>query len=120
MDKYYGLKYYDSLITFLFSKTKEELAKDCTNNLIIVEHESKYIFTFIERLMVVTTISFTPEEANEAFGFDVDKAIKRHRRIDEMQLHLFYDYCAEHNMLCYIYDILSGATKIFKEGEMLL
>lgn len=120
MEKWYGFIYYPDLASFMLSRTKDEHAKDIANNVIIVKSEGKYIFTFIERLMVVTTTSFTPQEANEAFGFDVDKAIKKHRRIDEMQLHLFYDYCAEHNMLCYIYDILSSMTKIFEEGEMLL
>lgn len=109
MEKLYGIKYYDSLASFLFKKTKEEHAKDAADNLIVVQHEGKYIFTFIDRLLLVTTNFFTPDEANEVLGFDVTK---RHRRIDEMQLHLLYDYCAKNNMLCYVYDIL---TEKFKE-----
>ena len=120
MDKLYGIKYYDSLASFLFKKTKEEHAKDAADNLIVVAHEGKYIFTFISRLLLITTNFFTLDEANEVFGFDIEKAAKRYRRIDEMQLHLLYDYCAKNNMLCYVYDILSGATKVFEEGEILL
>lgn len=119
MDKYYGLKYYDSLVTFLFSQSREEHAKDATNNLIIVEHEGKYIFTFIDHLLLATTTSFTPEQASEVFGFDIEKAIKRHRRIEEWQLHELYEYCAKNNMLCYVYDILTQKIKEF-EGENLL
>lgn len=119
MDKLYGIKYYDSLATFLFAQDREAHAKDATNNLIIVEHDGRYIFTFISRLLLVTTTSFTPDEANELLGFDVTKAIKRHRRINEMQLHLLYDYCAKNNMLCYVYDILTQKVKEFEGDDYL-
>ena len=115
MEKLYGIKYYDSLASFLFKKTKEEHAKDAVDNLIIVEHEGKYIFSFIDRLLLVTTSYFTPEQAEEVLGFNIEKAAKskRNRRIDEMQLHLLYDYCAQNNMLCYVYDILTEKIKEF-------
>ena len=118
MDKYYGLKYYDSLVTFLFSQSREEHAKDATNNL-KVKYGWSATVPFIDHLLLATTTSFTPEQASEVFGFDIEKAIKRHRRIEEWQLHELYEYCAKNNMLCYVYDILTQKIKEF-EGENLL
>ena len=116
MDKWYGIKFYDSLATFLLTRTKEEHAKDVADNVVIVESDGKLIFSFIVDLLFVTTDGLTYEQAYEAFYF-TEKWIKnKKKRINKERLNMLYDYVAENNLLGFVYSLLDGNYKIFKEG----
>ena len=120
MEKWQGFIYYPDLASFMLSRTKTEHAKDIADNVIIVESDGKLIFTFILDMLLVTTDNLTYEQAYEAFYF-TEKWIKNKRkRIDKERLYMLYNYVTEHNMLNYIYSLLDGKYKIFKEDSEVL
>ena len=116
MEKWYGFVYYPDLASFMLTKTKDEHAKDVADNVVIVESDGKLIFSFIVDLLFVTTDGLTYEQAYEAFGLKESWLTNRKKRINKERLNMLYDYVAENNLLGFVYSLLDGNYKIFKEG----